>query len=140
MMLGVALMGCDKGEGVKEAEGASLQGEIEASLTAVIDACSAGDIAKAAPLIVYRGPDKARKWKAVCDAGQEVDKMRVEAVCGRISDMGAKDGGVEVTGYETESESEGTWHILKVTVKGSGDKKVFAFLKIGEAYALGDID
>jgi hypothetical protein len=102
-----------------------------------------GTFYKAAPFIVYRGEDKKRAWKVMADYTKADDKKGVDAVCERINRTVNQDSiGYKIIKYQTEKESEGTWHILMVTYKKSGVDKsaAFAFLKIGNKFGLGDID
>jgi hypothetical protein len=97
---------------------------------------------KAAPYIVYRGEDEARKWKDIANYMNPAEKKGVDEVCERINQSVNQDNNYNILQYFTESESEGTWHILMVSYikKGSEKKAAFAFLKIGDRFALGDID
>ena len=102
-----------------------------------------GTFYKAAPYIVYRGDDKARAWKVMSDYTKEYDKKGVDDVCERINRTANQDSsGYRITKYLTKKESEGIWHILMVSYKKKGGEKsaVFAFLKIGNRFGLGDID
>ncbi|MBK9530546.1 MAG: hypothetical protein IPO42_01890 [Chitinophagaceae bacterium] len=53
-----------------------------------------------------------------------------------------QDSAYTITKYITETESEGTWHVLLVSYKKKGVEKTtaYAFLKIGKKFGLGDID
>ncbi len=97
---------------------------------------------KAAPYIIYRGDDKNRNWKDFADYSRSAEKMQVDAVCERINRTANQDSAYTITKYITETESEGTWHVLLVTYKKKGVEKTtaYAFLKIGKKFALGDID
>jgi len=103
-----------------------------------------GSFYKAAPYMVYRGTDKARAWKSFADYSKQEDKKAVDETCMRINETVNRDLKFRITGYSTEKESEGTWHVLKVTYydfKSKTFKKAaFAFLKIGDRFGLGDID
>lgn len=98
---------------------------------------------KAAPYIVYRGDDKKRAWKVFADYTRVEEKKGVDAVCERINQTANQDSiGYRIIKYFTETESEGTWHILMVTYKKKAVEKTtaYAFLKIGNKFGLGDID
>jgi hypothetical protein len=101
-----------------------------------------GTFYKAAPHIVYRGTDKARRWKTIADYSKEEDKNGVNEVCEKINRSINQDSTWKITGYRTETESEGTWHaiIVQFMLKGKQRTFAFAFLKIGDVFALGDID
>ena len=102
-----------------------------------------GTFYKAAPYIVYRGDDKSRAWKVMADYTKEYDKKGVDDICERINRTANRDSaGYKITKYITKKESEGTWHVLMVTYKVKGIEKnaIYAFLKIGNKFGLGDID
>ena len=66
----------------------------------------------------------------------------MDETCLRINETVNRDTAYSITGYITEKESEGTWHVLKVryTKEAVAREAAFAFLKIGNRYGLGDID
>jgi hypothetical protein len=102
-----------------------------------------GTFYKAAPYIVYRGDDKSRAWKVMADYTKEYDRKGVDDICERINRTANRDSaGYKITKYITKKESEGTWHVLMVTYKVKGIEKnaIYAFLKIGNKFGLGDID
>ena len=102
-----------------------------------------GTFYKAAPYIVYRGDDKSRSWKVMSDYTKEYDKKGVDDICERINRTANQDSsGYKIINYRSEKESEGTWHVLMVSYKKKGVEKkaVYAFLKIGNKFGLGDID
>jgi hypothetical protein len=107
------------------------------------DVTRLGTFYKAAPYIVYRGDDKSRAWKVMADYTKEYDKKGVDDICERINRTANRDSaGYKITKYITKKESEGTWHVLMVTYKVNGIFKnaIYAFLKIGNKFGLGDID
>ena len=97
---------------------------------------------KAAPFIIYRGDDKKRVWKDFANYEKMDEKTGVDEICEKINRTVNQDSTFKIVQYLTETESEGTWHILIVayTKKGVEKKNAFAFLKIGKRFALGDID
>jgi hypothetical protein len=97
---------------------------------------------KAAPYVVYRGDDKKRAWKTSANYSNAEEKKGVDEVCIRINETVNRDKNYQIIKYLTEKESEGTWHVLMVSYKKNGVEKkaAFAFLKISNRYALGDID
>ena len=98
---------------------------------------------KAAPYVVYRGDDKKRAWKVFADYTKADEKNGVNEVCYKINQTANQDStGYRIVKYHTETESEGTWHVLLVTYKKKGVEKraAYAFLKIGNKFGLGDID
>ena len=101
-----------------------------------------GPFYKAAPYILYRGEDKSRSWKDFANYKNPDERKGVNEVCERINGTVNRDKNFIITKYFTETESEGTWHVLMVTYdkKGVTKKAAFAFLKIGDKFGLGDID
>jgi hypothetical protein len=101
------------------------------------------DFKSAAPLIVYRGKDEARKWKTVCDYSQAEEKSQVDKTCSKIRGMMRDLDHQEFGSYLTETESEGTWHIWEVSffyTDGTDQTVILAFLEINGVMALGDIE
>lgn len=98
---------------------------------------------KAAPYIIYRGENAKRKWKAFCNYKLAEDNQGVNSICERFNRTINQSNSYTILSYFTETESEGTWHGLEVAYtnkKGKQKKIVFAFLKIGKRFGLGDID
>jgi len=103
---------------------------------------SLGLFYKAAPYIVYRGTDEKRKWKEMCNYKNAEDKKGVNEVCYKINETVNRDSAYKIVRYSTKKESEGLWHVLFVSYKKKGVEKhaIYAFLKIGDRFGLGDID
>ena len=101
-----------------------------------------GTFYKAAPYIIYRGDDTKRKWKDFANYSNADEKKQVDAICERINRTANQDTAYSITQYITETESEGTWHVLMVNYKkNSAERSIaFAFLRIGKKFGLGDID
>ena len=116
---------------------ATKEGRAKAALEVLFAAVRQGDAAEAARHIVYRGADKARKWKSVCDYSQDEDKPHVDRLMARIGPW-IGDDAVEFVEFRSETESEGEWLVWKV--KGSGATAWFACLDIDGTVALGDVD
>lgn len=101
------------------------------------------NFADAAPLIAYRGDDQARRWKSTCNYQAEDEKQYVDKLCAKLQ---ALQSGLEKKQYLEfirEKESEGEWNVWVVQLiyeDGNKEETAFAFLKIGDSYALGDID
>jgi hypothetical protein len=102
----------------------------------------AGMFYKAAPYIIYRGSNKKRAWKSFTRYNQAEEKQGVDEICTRINETVNRDTNYTITRYFTQKESEGTWHALTLSYKKNGLLKeaIFAFLKIGRRFGLGDID
>lgn len=101
-----------------------------------------GAFYKAAPYIVYRGDDTKRAWKVFSDYTNEYEKKGVDDICESINRTANQDSAYKIIKYITKKESEGTWHVLTVSYKKKGVERtaLFAFLKIGNKFGLGDID
>ena len=97
---------------------------------------------KAAPYIIYRGPDKIRAWKDFTNYSNESEKKGVDEVCQHINGTVNRDSSYRIIKYFTERESEGIWHLLQFSYNKKGIDKniIFAFLKIDNRFGLGDID
>ena len=103
---------------------------------------SLGTFYKAAPYIVYQGPDKEKAWKVFVNYRKAEEKKGVDEICNRINQSVNLDDDYRIIRYATEKESEGLWHVLIISYMKNGieTKAAFAFLKIGKHYGLGDID
>ena len=101
-----------------------------------------GTFYKAAPYIIYRGDDKKRAWKDYANYKNSDEKEGVDNICYKINNTINKDTNFVITGYETQTESEGVWHILFIEYVKKGEKKkiAFAFLYVKNRFGLGDID
>lgn len=119
----------------------SVEQQVKSDIETLIGHCKANEIEKAAGYVVYRGRDKARRWKAVSDATKMEDRIRVESACRQINEVASKASKLNWLGYSTERESEGTFHIWKIQFDGPTKHKVlFAMLKIKGRFALADMD
>lgn len=120
----------DKAEAVREA------------LLQLFRHCQGGEIEKAADYVVYRGSDEMGAWKRTCNYADPDERNQVEGVCAAIRDFLKEGESPEFLEFETETESEGEWLVWKVRFKKSGgaEEAWFAFLRVGDGYALGDID
>ena len=97
---------------------------------------------KAAPYIMYHGTDSSRAWKSCANYKNVDERKEVDDICLRINGTVNRDRDFRITRYFTQKEEEGTWYLLLVAYDKKGVTKtaVFAFLKIGDRFALGDID
>ena len=122
----------------KKSNDAKVQEQLEMLFTA----CQNQDYATAAASIVYRGNDEARRWKDVSNYEAEEEKNSVDGICKEIRDLLAGSDSYDWGEYLEEEESEGVWHVQAVRFeKGvQRQERHFAFLMIGEVFALGDID
>lgn len=102
-----------------------------------------GKNADAAAMLVYRGDDKDREWKSVCDYANEEDQLLVDKTMAKLQVIRSGLKTHDFTEFLTEKEREGVWHVWVTDMRyedGSEDVKAFAFLKINGSFALGDID
>jgi len=106
------------------------------------DVTRLGTFYKLAPYIVYRGEDTKRAWKTPANYKNEEEKKGVDEVGLRINNGINQDSAFTINGYRSETEREGTWHVLTINYMRKGKPKVayFAFLKINGKFLLGDID
>jgi hypothetical protein len=127
--------------------------KVARTLTELLDVCAKttpandnvqanGNFYKAAPYIVYRGEDKKRQWKDISNYAVREERSAVDHICSRINGSVNQDKAYKLTGYQTQVESEGKWHVIMVSYTKNGKEKeaIFAFLKINGRFALGDID
>jgi len=121
-------------------EAGTPQERAESAFERLTEACAnqQGDYSGAEGLVLYTGSDADRKYKDFASAeGQE--RQMLNSACYQISSMMRGGDGYTVTGYETETESEGAWHVLEVSFD-SGESAQVAFLDVDGRMGLGDID
>ena len=96
----------------------------------------------AATYLVYTGDQENRRWKAPNNYNYVEDREYVDHTCERIRGELPEGTPYRIDRYFTETESEGTWHVLALSLDRSGPKRkiYFAFLKLGGRFLLGDID
>lgn len=101
-----------------------------------------GPFAKAAKYFIYRGDDKKRAWKEFSNYNNAEDRENIDKACFRINRTINQASTYKIIKYFTKTESEGKWHAIVVSYKKNGKDKeaLFAFLKIGSRFGLGDID
>ncbi len=134
----IFLAACSATQITRKSNDAKVQDQLEALFTA----CQAQDYATAAASIAYRGNDEARRWKDVSNYEAEDEKNHVDRICKDIRDLLAGSDSYDWGEYLEEAESEGVWHVQAVRFKKGiqRQERHFAFLMIGEVFALGDID
>lgn len=100
------------------------------------------DYALAADYIVYRGPDRNRKWQDTYNYDDPDERERVENTCIRIRDYLLIAEKWEFGEFTVETESEGSWYIQEVIfhIEKSIERRYFVYLVIDNKLALGDID
>jgi len=121
-------------------ESGTPQERTEAAFERLTEACAnqQGDYSGAEGLVLYTGSDRDRKYKEFASA-DGAERAELNSTCYRISTLMSGANGYTVTSYETENESEGSWHVLKVNFE-SGKEATFAFLEVDGQMGLGDID
>ncbi|MBI2901417.1 MAG: hypothetical protein HYY17_14625 [Planctomycetes bacterium] len=115
---------------------------VKKRLQELFELCRKDEHEKAAPYFVYRKDDKARRWKDVYDFSKDEEKKEVVELCKRIKALLKEYEGFEFGRFLVEKESEGEWCVIEVIFKKAEKRKKnsFAFLRIRDAYCLGDID
>lgn len=124
-----------------DAEGTDAEA-VKAALLELFRHCNSGEAEKAAAYIVYRGGDGEEAWKRTCNFADPDEQKQVEGICDRIKGYINMAGNPEFLEFTTETESEGQWLVWKVRFILPDEvlEAYFAFLRVGEGYALGDID
>lgn len=84
------------------------------------------------------GSDRA--WTVPGDASFEEDRQFATGALHRLRALLAPDGRYAIAGFEWDRESEGTWYVLHVRFGDEDETTALAFLPIGDALLLGDID
>lgn len=146
LLLPLLLVGC---AGTRPSVSAE-QRAVETRLADLLAATAATDARNEtlATFMVARGDDPIRRWKAPADLSDASERAFVEQTHDELVDLLAQvqhaDGGFEyeVVEFVIEPESEGQWHVLEVSFE-TGAREVsamFAFLPLGEAYYLGEIE
>jgi hypothetical protein len=143
----------DTGDGVHRLADVQLGSDVDGvppppTLVAALEAllAAAGDEATSVeaftPLVVARGGDEARAWKAPADPAREDERRYVAGLLDSLRALLAMAEGHTVVGFEARRESEGWWHTLRVAFEGPGEPPTlsFAFLPVGPAFLLGDVD
>lgn len=94
-------------------------------------------------LVAYRGDDKDRRWSEPYNYEIPEEKLEIEKVAAKLEVILTGMTDIDYTSFIMESESEGVWHVwlTKITYEdGSEEEVAFAFLPVGDAFMLGDID
>ncbi|MDX1418879.1 MAG: hypothetical protein R3181_02835 [Rubricoccaceae bacterium] len=121
-------------------EGIPPPASLVAALDRLLDAAADPDTTPEtfAPLLVKTdGPDA---WTASADASDPEDQALVGSTLARLRALLAETDGYKAAGFDTDRESEGTWHVLTVQMAGAEGPVYLAFLPVGGTFLLGDID
>ncbi len=126
---------------------AAERGELVTAVKKLKAACSQPDFAhapaiypKAAALIAYMGPDKAKKYQVPVNYSVAEEQKAVDSVCNRINNrIGDIHTWAEV---QTRKKRGVTWHAISFrhTIRNKEKENLFAFVEIGGKLYLGDID
>jgi len=111
------------------------------SFQKVLEICQSKSAADLAPYVVYRGPDKERNGKDVCNYTNEQEKQEINTIFSQFKDWDLTT--YKIKEYMTQKKSNGTMlHGLSISYQLDGESKeiLVAFLKINENYAIMDID
>lgn len=93
-----------------------------------------------APLVMTAEARSGRGPVAPLDVSAARDRVHAESALRQIAAMPFADG-YTVVEYLVQTESEGTWHAVRVAfVGGAAEDRWFGFLPYGDTYLLGDID
>lgn len=89
--------------------------------------------------LVYSGEeDKDNRWKRTVDTSRPEDVQSVKRIMEKLKNSFAKCDAINYGELKMEKESEGVWYVINTTC---GDQKhTYAFLKINNAFVLGDVD
>ncbi len=121
-------------------ESGTPQERAESALQRLTEACAnpQGDYSGAEGLVLYTGSDADRKFQDFASADGE-ERQMLNSTCYRVSSLMRGGEGYTVTSYESETESEGAWHVLGIAFD-SGQSAQLAFLEVEGRMGLGDID
>ncbi len=107
-------------------------------LIKIFELCKKTDDKALADYIVYRGDDEARRWKDTYKANNKEELASVAGMRYLIQSRYLGMGDYAFANFFQEEESEGVWNIWEVHFNGK--PVFFAMLKIGDRFAIGDID
>jgi len=96
-----------------------------------------------APYLLYCCADEARKGKEAFDYNIADDRRQVDMLGAKIKKWLDDYDSYTVKKFMTQTKSNGNkWYALNIVFKKGEAKesKIFAFLKIGDHFLLGDID
>lgn len=136
LALALGTWGCKKDE--DSGPTVSPEAQAEAALFALIADCANAKYDTAAIRMVYTlRTDSERRYKDNYDPSNPEELAAVQRQC---EEFAAYRGEREVVDYKSETESDGTWHMIEVSFEGQDETTTFGFLEIDDLFMLGDID
>lgn len=117
--------------------------EVRETVEELFEICQNGDFSQAAALLVYRGDDPERKWKSPMNYEKESERLDVNKRCAQLQVLLTGLKSHEFLEFFQETESEGEWNIWTMAFEyedGTREEQSLAFLRVDQAYLLGDID
>ncbi len=123
--------------GGTDTKSATKEERTKATILKLLELAKSGDAKAAAPLVVYRGGDKTRKWKDVINPNNEDELKRLKMNLGELKEL-AGDATPAFVEFTTNKESEGQWLVWKTKIDGKDI--MFACLEINGQIALADLD
>ncbi|MEM0997630.1 MAG: hypothetical protein AAGN35_11140 [Bacteroidota bacterium] len=115
----------------------------KAVVNQILEYAQKGENKKAADILVYRGDDEARRWKDICRYDDPQEQVFVDKTLATIQVIADGLASHDFTEFILEKEYEGVWYVWLVDLKydnGNTNKQAFAMLKIGDRFALGDME
>ncbi|WP_159090897.1 hypothetical protein [Aquimarina aquimarini] len=126
---------------ISNAQDKKIDTQVKETLVSIFELSDKGTYADLAPYVIYRGTDATRKWKDTYNSENTEEAEQLQYMYNKIRSL-QKYGSYEFVEFITDKESEGQWYVWKLNFNSSNAQKTiyFAFLKINDTYALGDID
>ncbi len=111
-------------------------------LIRLLQAARSGADDELAPLVFYRGNDKARTWTELADPRNSDDRAYLGRLGRRIRNYMYQSTGYSLSAFYTETDRDGSWYVWEVYFNKGIDNKIcyFRFREHGTLLALGDID
>jgi ribosomal protein L11 methylase PrmA len=110
--------------------------EVKKALIEVFELCKNSDDKKLSKHIVYRGDEEKRIWKDVYDSENKNELEQVKSIRLQISSYLQNE--YKFVNFIEDKQSEGTWYVWEMEFNKR--PVIFAFLKINDHFAIGDID
>lgn len=115
---------------------------VKKDLLKLFELCKSERYAEAAKYFVYRGREKNREWKDVCNYNNPDERTAVESSGGTIKALLAQSDSYTFSKYVEQTKREGRWHVWEMTFQKDSNRGTvyFALLKVKGRYAVGDIN